>query len=96
MQVLSVIALLSSPSWTQSKWLRPFHRIRNEALEEPESADSRAAMRRMIEQGVGAEGFHDEPSEEPPARVLEASPENHEESPRVVPSLLDSGNEWRD
>jgi hypothetical protein len=96
MQVLSVIALLSNPSWTQSKWLRPFHRIRNEALEEPESADSRAAMRRMIEQGIGAEGSHDEPSEEPPARVLEASPENHEESPRVVPSLLDSGNEWRD
>jgi hypothetical protein len=52
-------------------------------------------MRRMIEQGVGAEGHHDEPSEEPPARVLEASPENHE-SPRVVPSLLDSGNEWRE
>jgi hypothetical protein len=53
-------------------------------------------MRRQIEQGVGAEGYHDQPSEESPTRVLDASPENHEEGPRVVPSLLDSGNEWRD
>ncbi len=53
-------------------------------------------MRRQIEQGVGAEGYQDEPREESPARVLEASPENHEEGPRVVSSLLDSGNEWRD
>jgi len=96
MQVLSVIALFSSPSWTQSRWLRPFHRIRNEAVEEPEGVDSRAAMRRLIEQGVGAEGYHDEPSEESPARVLEASHESHDDGPRGVPSLLDSGNEWRD
>ena len=96
MQVLSVIALFSSPSWTQSRWLRPFHRIRNEAVEEPEGVDSRAAMRRLIEQGVGAEGYHDEPSEESPARVLEASHESHDDGPRGMPSLLDGGNEWRD
>jgi hypothetical protein len=53
-------------------------------------------MRRLIEQGVGAEGYHDEPSEESPARVLEASHESHDDGPRGVPSLLDSGNEWRD
>jgi hypothetical protein len=54
-------------------------------------------MRRLIEEGVGAEGYHDEPGEGSAARGLEASPDNHEESPRVVQSsLLDSGNEWRD
>ena len=76
--------------------MRPFHRIRDEAVEEPEGVDSRAAMRRLIGQGVGAEGYHDEPSEESPAGALEGSPENHDDGPRGVPSLLDSGNEWRD
>ena len=53
-------------------------------------------MRRLIEEGVGAGGYHEEPSEGSPTRALEASSGNHEEGPRVVPSLLDSGNEWRD
>jgi hypothetical protein len=52
-------------------------------------------MRRLIEEGIGEEGYHDEP-DAPPAQAVEASPENHE-GPRVVPSsLVDSGNEWRD
>lgn len=96
-QVTSVIALLSSSSWTRSRWVRPFHRFSGEAVEEPEGDDHRATMRRLIDEGTGAEGYHDEPSEGSPTRALEASSDNHEESPRVVQSsLLDSGNEWRD
>jgi hypothetical protein len=96
-QVISVIALLSSSSWTHSRWVRPVNRFRNPAAEEPEGDDNRANMRRLIEEGIGAEGYHDETSEESPNQALEASSENHEDSPQVVQSsLLDSGNEWRD
>jgi hypothetical protein len=54
-------------------------------------------MRRLIEEGIGEEGYHDEPNESSPARAVEATPANHEDGPRVVPStLVSSGNEWRD
>ncbi|KAE9370577.1 hypothetical protein N431DRAFT_509801, partial [Stipitochalara longipes BDJ] len=96
-QINAVIALLSSSSWTHSRWVRPFGRFRSGAVEEPEGDDNRATMRRLIEEGIGAEGYHDEPSEGSPTRALEASSENHEESSRVLPSaLLEGGNEWRD
>jgi hypothetical protein len=96
MQVLSVIALLTSSSWTHPRWISRFGRIRNEAAEEPEGDDNRANMRRLVEEGIGAEGYHDEPNEGSPTRALEASSEHHEDGPRVVQStLLDSGNEWR-
>jgi hypothetical protein len=94
--VISVIALLSGSSWTHSKWVRLFNQFRNQAAEEPEG-DNRANMRRLIEEGIGAETYQDEPSEGFSPRALEASSEHHEEGPRVVQSsLLDSGNEWRD
>jgi hypothetical protein len=54
-------------------------------------------MRRLIEEGIGAETYQDEPGEGSPPRALETSAEDHEDGPRVVQSsLLDSGNEWRD
>jgi len=96
LKVISVIALLSGSSWTHSKWARLFNQFRNQAAEEPEG-DNRANMRRLIEEGIGAETYQDEPSEGFSPRALEASSEHHEEGPRVVQSsLLDSGNEWRD
>jgi len=86
--VISVIALLSGSSWTHSRWVR-----RNQAAEEPEGDDNRANMRRLIEEGIGAETYQDEPSEGSPPRASE----DHEDRPRVVQSsLLDDGNEWRD
>jgi len=96
LKVLSVISLLTSSS-THARWTRPFKRITNEATEEPEDDDHRATMRRLIEDSVGEERYHDEPTGESPIRAREATPENIAEGPRVVPSTLaDSGNEWRD
>lgn len=95
MQVLSIIALFSSSAWTHPRWIHPFHRT-GEAAEEPEGDDHRATMRRLIDEGIGTEGYHDELSEGSPTRALEGQSENHEEGPRVMPSLLDSGSEWRD
>jgi len=96
-QVLTVIALLSTTSWTESRWVRRFSRFRSGSAGEAEGGDNRATMRRLIEEGSGPEGYHDEPSEESPTRGLDASSESHEESSRALPSLvLDSGNEWRD
>jgi len=97
LKVLSVIALLSSSSWTEPRWVRRFSRFRSGAAEEAEGGDNRATMRRLIEEGSGPEGYHDEPSEESPTRGIEASSESHEEGSRPLPSLVfDSGNEWRD
>ena len=91
--MISVIALLSGSSWTHSRWVRHFKHFRNQAAEEPEGDDNRANMRRLIEEGIGAETYQDEPSEESPPRASE----DHEDRPRVVQSsLLDDGNEWRD
>jgi len=96
-QVLSVIALLSSSSWTESRWVRPFYRFGSRAVEGSEGDDNRATMRRLIEEGIGDEGYHDDPSEGSPTRGLEAGFETHEEGSRILPSLvLDSGNEWRE
>jgi hypothetical protein len=75
--VLSVISLLTSGSWTHPRWARPFNQLTNGATEEPEGDNSRATMRRLIEEGIGEEGYHDEP-DAPPAQAVEASPENHE------------------
>jgi len=45
-------------------------------------------MRRLIEEDVGEERYRDE------IRAIEATPEDHEEGPRVVPStLVNNGNE---
>jgi hypothetical protein len=97
MQVLSVIALLSSSSWTHPRWINRFSQIRNEAAEEPEGDDNRANMRRLIEEDIGEEGYHDDPSEGSPTRARETSSEHHEEGPQVVQSrLLERGNEWHD
>jgi hypothetical protein len=91
--VISVIALLSGSSWTHSRWARHFRHFRNQAAEEPEGDDNRANMRRLIEEGTGAETYQDEPSEGSPPRASE----DHEDRPRVVQSSLqDGGNEWRD
>jgi hypothetical protein len=49
-QVLSVIALLSSSSWTESRWVRPFYRFGSRAVEGSEGDDNRATMRRLIEE----------------------------------------------
>jgi hypothetical protein len=94
-QVLSVISLLTSSSWTHAGWTRPFKPVTNEAPEEPEDNDHRATMRRLIDEDVEEERYHDEPtSEGSPVRTAEATPENHEEGFRVVPStLVDSGEE---
>ncbi len=43
-----------------------------QGTEEPEGDDNRATMRRLIEEGIGEEGYHDEP-DVTPARALEAS-----------------------
>ncbi|PMD46428.1 hypothetical protein L207DRAFT_577289 [Hyaloscypha variabilis F] len=97
LKVLSVIALLSSSSWTESRWVRPFYRFGSRAVEGSEGDDNRATMRRLIEEGIGDEGYHDDPSEGSPTRGLEAGFETHEEGSRILPSLvLDSGNEWRE
>jgi hypothetical protein len=86
--VLSVISLLTSSSWIHAKWTHPFKRATNEATAEPEEEDHRAAMRRLIEEDVGEERYRDE------IRAIEATPEDHEEGPRVVPStLVNNGNE---
>jgi hypothetical protein len=66
--VLSVISLLTSSSWTHARWVLPF----KQGTEEPEGDDNRATMRRLIEEGIGEEGYHDEP-DVTPARALEAS-----------------------
>jgi hypothetical protein len=53
-------------------------------------------MRRLIEEGVGEEEYHDEPDQAETSRAIEATGNNEDHGPRVEPSLLvDAGNEWR-
>ncbi|PVH81893.1 hypothetical protein DL98DRAFT_514272 [Cadophora sp. DSE1049] len=96
-KVLSLISLLTSNSFSQSRWARPFKQIGHarhvEDADDPEE-DNRATMRRLIEEN--AEEYHDEPNEEPSARAITA-PNGEDHGPRVQPSqLTDGGNEWRD
>lgn len=91
--MLSVIHLLGSSSWIQPRWARRSRQITNQATEEPEDDDHRGTTRRLIERGLGAESYHDEPNR----GATDTTAENHEEGTRVVPSaLVDTGNEWRD
>ena len=51
-------------------------------------------MRRLIQEN--AEEYHDEPSDEPAARAINA-PSLEDHGPRIQPSqLTEGGNEWRD
>ncbi|KAH7386259.1 hypothetical protein BKA64DRAFT_711489 [Cadophora sp. MPI-SDFR-AT-0126] len=97
-KVLSLISLLTSNSFSQSRWARPFKQIGHarhvEEADEPEE-DNSATVRRLIEDN--AEEYHDEPDEQPSARAITAPNGEHDHGPRVQPSpLADGGNEWRD
>jgi hypothetical protein len=94
--VVSIISLLTGPSWAGSKWARPFRQHTNGDVEAPEE-NNRASMRRLIEEGTGREEYHDEPEQHETGRAIEATPGNDEDhGPRVEPSpLVDAGNEWR-
>jgi len=78
-----------------SSWARRFKRNEHEAIGDSEE-DNRATMRRLIEEGIGGEGYHDEPRASfAPALEPAATPEIH--GPTVIPSQLgESRNEWRD
>ncbi|KAK0112104.1 hypothetical protein ONS96_001363 [Cadophora gregata f. sp. sojae] len=96
-KVLSLISLLTSNSFGQSRWARPFKQIGHarhvEDAEQPEE-DNRATMRRLIEENV--EEYHDEPSDRTSTQALTA-PNGEDHGPRVEPSQLTGpGNEWRD
>jgi len=79
-KALSIISLLTSPSWAQARWLRPLKRgIRGH--EDDLSEDNRATTRRLIEGGEPDEAYHDEEID-PPGAIEENG-------------LLDHGNEWR-
>ena len=78
-------------------WARAFRRQANGDVEDPEE-DRRANMRRLIEEGTRREDCQDEPRGGDATQALEAPPgKNQDQSPRVqAPSILDTGNEWRD
>jgi len=60
-KVVSIISLLTGPTWAQS-WAHPFRRHANGDVEDPEE-DNRAGVRRLIEEGAGREDYRDEPAE---------------------------------
>ena len=90
-QVLSIISFLTTSPWTRTRWARPFHHNPSSPTE-----DTRATMRRLIEEANPTEGYHDEPNEEP-IRATEAPSGEEGQRPRIEPSrLMEHGNEWRD
>jgi len=92
-KALSIVSLLTSSSWAQSRWGRPFKRIMDSSAG-GRGEDSRAEVRRLIEEGDGGEAYRDEPSGEPTSSAPEPPNDNH--GPRVQPSTLtEGGNEWR-
>jgi len=94
-KVVSIISLLTGPSWAGSKWVHPFRRHTNGDVEQPEE-DNRANMRRLIEEGTGDQEYHDEPEQSETSRAIEARGNDQDHGPRVEPSpLVDAGNEWR-
>lgn len=95
--MISIISLLTGPSWEHSNWAHPFQRHSAVDVEQPEE-DNRADMRRLIEESHGHEESEDDPVPENTNRAIEAPPGNDQrQGPRVEPSsLLDTGNEWRD
>ncbi|KAH7317664.1 hypothetical protein BKA65DRAFT_514929 [Rhexocercosporidium sp. MPI-PUGE-AT-0058] len=96
-KVLSLISLLTSTTFSQSRWARPFKQIGNthDVEDVDESEDNRATMRGLIEEN--AEEYHDEPATEPSSRAINAPNGEDGHGPRVQPSqLTDGGNAWRD
>ncbi|KAH8590259.1 tetraspanin Tsp3 [Bisporella sp. PMI_857] len=79
-KALSIISLLTSSSWTHSRW--PGWPRRHE------SEDNRATIRRLIEEGDSEEPYHDNP------RTLEGA-NRADQGPRVEPSSLLENNAWR-
>jgi len=97
-KVLSLISLLTSTSFSQSKWARPFKQIGHaqdvEDIDEPEE-DHRATVRRLIEENV--EEYHDDPSAPSSNRINGAADREQDHGPRVQPSqLTDGASEWRE
>ncbi|CZT04600.1 hypothetical protein WAI453_007790 [Rhynchosporium graminicola] len=97
-KVLSLLSLLTSTSFSQSKWARPFKQIGNIADVEDVNGsgeDNRATVRRLIEENV--EEYHDEPSTTHSTSAINAQEREQDHGPRVQPSpLTDGGSEWRD
>ena len=94
--MVSIVSLLTGPSWAGSKWARPFRQQTNGDVEAAEE-DNRANMRRLFEEGTGQEEYHDEPVQHETGRAIEATPGNDEDhGPRVEPSpLVDAGKSGR-
>lgn len=86
--MLSVISLLTNSTWARPRWA--ITDISNEDSEE----DSRATIRRRIEEGNGVSEFHDQTEVEGEPGRIEAP--NNDQQPRVQPSHLVHQNEWRD
>jgi len=89
MKALSIISLLTSPSWSQMRWTHPFKD------REAPVVDNRAETRRLIEEN----GVDEESPERPiSSRAALQGPINDgdDSGPRVVPSRLsEHDNEWR-
>jgi hypothetical protein len=86
---MSVIFLLTNPTMSRARISRPFKRITNRSEDDEEN--SRATMRRLIEDSAGGEPYSDNPEE------YAASNTAQDAGPRVQPSaLIDDHNEWRD
>ncbi|KAL2065642.1 hypothetical protein VTL71DRAFT_3312 [Oculimacula yallundae] len=95
-KVLSLISLLTSSSFSQSKWATPFKQIGQ--IDDVEDADERredhrATVGRLIQENT--EEYHDEPREPFANRAIETPEREHDHGPRVQPSQLTEGaNEW--
>lgn len=94
--VLSLISLLTSTTFSQSRWARPFKQIghTHDVEDVDETEDNRATVRRLIEEN--AEEYRDEPNGESSTRAIDAPNGEDGHGPRVQPSqLADGGHEWR-
>ncbi|KAH6716097.1 hypothetical protein BKA61DRAFT_672375 [Leptodontidium sp. MPI-SDFR-AT-0119] len=95
-KVLSLISLLTSTTFSQSRWARPFKQIghTHDVEDVDETEDNRATVRRLIEEN--AEEYRDEPNGESSTRAIDAPNGEDGHGPRVQPSqLADGGHEWR-
>jgi hypothetical protein len=84
---MSVIFLLTNPTMSHARISRPFKRITNRSDDEE---DSRATVRRLIEDSAGGEPYRDNPEESSTRNTAQNT------APRVQPSaLIEDHNEWR-
>lgn len=94
--MISILLILTGPYWEECEWAHPSSTHSNVDVEQPEE-DSRADMRRLIEESLGQADDEEDPVPENTGRGFETPPGIEQaEGPRSEQSsLLDTGNEWR-